>query len=230
MIRNIINSLLGSKNDHTPLSQAPTDILDTTVSIGLQGIYEGHYNVTYKGVKCIKCPMDYVLYQMIIEEVKPDLIIEIGSYLGGSTLYLADLLELQGKGEVHTIDIDYEIDQKAKDHKRIKFFRDGWENYDLKVIKDFKTVLVIEDGTHRYKDSLNAMNKFWEAVSLNSYLIVEDGIVDALGMSKEHKGGPVRAIKEFIAGNNNFQVANQWSDFFGKNATFNTIGFLKRIS
>ena len=206
------------------------DSFDTTVSLTIKEIDKGHHNTTYRGVSCIKSPFDYVIYQMIIEEVKPDLIIEIGSFEGGSALYLADLLELHGKGEIHTIDIEDRIDERAKGHKRIKFFSKGWENYDLRLVEDGKSVLVIEDGSHKYEDTLKAMKKFSKAVSLGSYLIVEDGIIDELGLSKEYDGGPVKAIKKFLGENNNFEVASNWADFFGKNATFNTIGYLKRIS
>ena len=69
------------------------------ISIKLEDIYTGHHKVTYKGVPAIKCPFDYTLYQMIIQEVQPDLVIEIGTNKGGSTLYIADLLELNKKGE-----------------------------------------------------------------------------------------------------------------------------------
>jgi cephalosporin hydroxylase len=46
-----------------------------------------------KELKLTRRPFDYVIYQMIINEVKPDLIIEIGSNIGGA-LYIADLLML----------------------------------------------------------------------------------------------------------------------------------------
>lgn len=211
-------------------AKKPADGIDTTVTISLPGIQKGHHNTRYRGVNCVKCPFDYVIYQMIIEEVRPDLIIEIGSFEGGSALYMADLLDHYGKGEVHTIDVDGRVDPKVKEHKRIKFFLQDWRDYDLNLAKNFETVLVIEDGSHKYPETLEAMINFAEVVSLNSYLIVEDGIVDALGLSGEYSGGPVRAIKQFIRAHNNFEIAHKWCDFFGKNATFNTIGYLKKVS
>lgn len=209
-------------------SKPRSDPFDTTVAIELKGIQAGHHNTTYRGVNCVKCPFDYVIYQMIIQEVKPDLIIEIGTWQGGSALYLADILELHGKGELHTIDVEDRIDPLVRYHKRIKFFCQGWEGYDLKLAEG-KTVLVIEDGSHKYKDTLQAIRKLSAVVSLNSYMIVEDGIIDALGLTGEYNGGPVRAIKEFLGENKNFQIAHNWCDMFGKNATFNTIGYLKRV-
>ena len=111
---------------------------DEGVKISVQSIYEGHHHVTYKGIKAIRCPFDYVIYQMIICEVKPDLVIEIGTNVGGGALYIADLLDSNGKGFLHTIDIIDLVVPKVKEHKRIEFFTEGWENYDIELTKDLK--------------------------------------------------------------------------------------------
>lgn len=218
------------KKELHPPATADNGSLDITMSINLEGISNGHHKMTYRGVPCVKCPLDYVLYQMIIEEVKPDLIIEIGAYKGGSAYYLADLLELYGKGEVHSIDIDGLIDERVKGHKRIKFFIQDWKDYDLRLIKDFKTILVIDDGSHKYDDVIGAVTVFSKFIPIGSYYIIEDGMIDPLCISKVYKGGPLRAIKEFLSLNNNFEIDYDWCDFFGKNATFNVVGYLKRIS
>lgn len=205
------------------------DPFDCRISLTLKGIDKGHHNTTYKGVKCIKSPFDYVIYQMIISEVRPDLVIEIGSYEGGSALYIADLLELYGSGEIHTIDIQDNMNEQAKSHKRIKFFSNGWENYDLGLTEKYKSILVIEDSSHKYSDTLNVMIKFSKVVSIGSYLIVEDGIIDELGLSNEYEGGPVRAIKKFLSDNKGFEISYHWTNFFGKNVTFNTLGYLRKV-
>lgn len=202
--------------------------MDTTFQLSLAGIDEGHHKTTYRGVDCIKCPFDYVLYQMIISEVRPDLIIEIGANKGGSAYYLADLLDVSGKGVVHSIDIEDRVDERVKSHARIEFFFDGWEAYDLEQTKQFGVILIIEDSSHTYQNTLDVMRRFAPIVSHGSYFIVEDGIVDELGMSAQFGGGPVKAIKEFLKSTNDFVLDTQWTDFFGKNATFNTIGYLKR--
>lgn len=201
---------------------------DTSVEFKLSKIDAGHHKITYRGINCAKCPFDYVLYQMIISEIQPDLIIEIGSNEGGSAVYLADLLEINGKGLVHTIDIEDRIDERARIHSRIRFFSEGWQNYDLNLADGFEVVLVIEDSSHTYTNTLAAITHFAPVVSKGSYLIVEDGIIDALGLSSQFGGGPVKAIKEFLDAHPEFTLDTQWSDFFGKNATFNTIGYLKR--
>lgn len=199
------------------------------VNFSLNDIDKGHHKVTYRGVPAIKCPFDYIIYQMIVFEVQPDLIIEIGTNAGGSSLYLADLLELNKKGELHTIDLpENKEHQSLHYHSRIKLFKTGFKNYDTTGLSKFKTILVIEDGSHMYEDSLAALNKFAPFVSSGSYYIVEDGIIDNLGRKKEYNGGPIRAIEEFLSTNKDFSVDRRWCDFFGKNATFNQNGYLKR--
>ncbi|MBN9386586.1 MAG: class I SAM-dependent methyltransferase [Chloroflexi bacterium] len=199
------------------------------VVFNLDTLYKGHYNVTYRGITYIRCPFDYVLYQMLISEVQPDLIIEIGTNAGGGALYMADLLELNGKGIVHTIDINDSINELAANHKRIKYFTDGWENYDLSLAEGYEKVMVIDDGAHQYRQVLPAFARFSPLVTLGSYYIVEDGIIDELGMSELFEGGPLRAINEFLQDRDDFVIDRRWCDFFGRNATFNVNGYLKRV-
>jgi cephalosporin hydroxylase len=192
-------------------------------------VYEGHFKTTYRSIPMLKCPFDYVMYQMIVSRIQPDLIIEIGTNVGGTTLYLADILNTLGKGEIHTIDIDDRVNPLARSHPRIKCFNGGWKNYDLSNTKKFSKILVIDDASHQFKDTLEAMEKFSNVVSIDSYLIIEDGIVTQLKRDKQLDGGPLRAIEKFLETNNNFLVDDSYCDMFGKNATFNTKGYLKRV-
>lgn len=200
-------------------------------NFNLDSIYDSHFRVKYKNVEYLKCPFDYVLYQMVITKVKPDLIIEIGTLKGGGAYYCADLLNSIGKGIVHTIDIENQVDDyNVLNHPRIKFFTDGYQNYDIELTKEFKNILVIDDASHKYQDVINTLNKFSKVVSKDSYFIVEDGVLTFLGgEDSENQGGPIRAIDEFLQGNDQFIIDREYCDFFGLNATFNPNGYLKRI-
>jgi len=45
---------------------------DERVHFDSTTVNAGHFNVKYRGISAIKCPFDYVMYQMIISELKPD--------------------------------------------------------------------------------------------------------------------------------------------------------------
>jgi cephalosporin hydroxylase len=204
--------------------------MDNAIELDLQKIVNGHHKVTYRGIKMIKNPFDYLLYQMIINEVKPDLIIEVGTNHGGTALYMSDMLDLIGKGEIHTIDVtEYPMDERVINNKRIKRFLGGYQAYDLKNCEGYEKILVIDDGSHLYEHTLEILQKFQDVVTPDSYFIVEDGALIHIGLTKDYGGGPVRAIEEFLQTNDNYIIDRNWCDFFGKNATFNTNGFLKKV-
>lgn len=220
------NSLLKMYHSARTLRFTPKD---ERVHFNSETINAGHFNVTYRGISAIKCPFDYVMYQMIISEIQPDLIIEIGTNYGGGSLYLADLMDIIGHGTIHTIDIEKKTGTVVANHPRIKLFTDGWENYNLKEAAGFSKILIIEDASHTYEDTIGALRKFAPLVSVGSYLIVEDGIMNDLNKEKGFHGGPLRAIREFLSENNNFVVDRKYCDMFGTNATFNVNGYLKKI-
>lgn len=193
-------------------------------------IYYGHQKIKYKGIQAIRCPFDYVIYQMILHEVRPDLIIEIGTNNGGSAIYLSDLMDnFNIEGEIHSIDINNSAKENVRNYKRIQLFTEGWEKYDLDLTKSFNKVLVIEDAAHTYSCTMGAIEKFAPVVSKESYLIVEDGIIDDLGMKEKFNGGPLKALREFLPMHPEFIVDRNWCDMFGKNATFNVNGYLKKV-
>ena len=53
-------------------------------------------NTYWHGHPILKCPLDMWIYQEMIWKIKPDYIIETGTFHGGSALYYAHLFDLQG--------------------------------------------------------------------------------------------------------------------------------------
>jgi SAM-dependent methyltransferase len=199
--------------------------------INLKTIELGHLNYTYRNIPTHKCPFDFATYQMIINEIKPDLIIEIGTFKGGSTLYYADLMNNLGHGEIHTINIIDDVDDELViNHPRIKRYINGYQNYDLKLAENFEKIIVIDDGSHNSFEVLEAFKKFKNLVSVNSYYIIEDGILSELGYDETYDGGPLKVKDEILNISKNYVIDRKWCDFFGYNATFNPDGFLKRIN
>jgi len=183
------------------------------------------------GVRALKNPLDAWIYQEIIYEVQPDIIIEIGTLEGGSTLYFAHLLDLLGKGRVISIDIDrtnYHVQ-----HERIVALTGDSSSPEIisKVSElcEGKSVLVVHDGDHRKEQVLKDLRHYSKFVSLNSYFIVEDGIVDLFkpgdGIGEEG-GWALEAAEQFISENPGFVVDTERERYI---LTYNPRGFLKRI-
>ena len=59
----------------------------------------------FMGNQVCKSPMDMWIYQELLWSVKPGLVIECGTYLGGTVYYLACMMEVIGNGKVVSIDV-----------------------------------------------------------------------------------------------------------------------------
>lgn len=78
----------------------------------------------YKGLLNVKSPIDLALYAMLIWELKPATILELGSFQGGSALWFADQLQAQlGGGSVHSFDINPDSVSERARHPAVTFHR-----------------------------------------------------------------------------------------------------------
>lgn len=183
---------------------------------------------SYFGIKTLKNPFDYWIYKEIIFKNKPDIIIEIGNHSGGSTLALAHLCELIGKGRIIGIDIDHErVPVYVKKNKRIKFITgdacDVFYQVKMKVKKNDK-VLIIEDSSHTYENTLNILRLYSELIKPGGYFIIEDGICHH-GFDHGPKPGPYEAVEAFLDKNPDFYLDREKESFL---ITWNPKGYLKR--
>lgn len=195
-----------------------------------------HSNIVFEkcywmGVRALKNPLDAWIYQEMVYEIKPDVIVEIGSAEGGGTLYLANLLDLIGKGKVISIDID-----RSKYHvKHDRIVVITGDSSSPEVVEKVaghchdKTVLVLHDGEHSKEQVTKDLANYSKFVSVNSYFIVEDGIVDLYKPSDclgGRRDGPLVAVEQFVSKNSNFIVDQERERYI---LTYNPKGFLKRI-
>ena len=184
----------------------------------------------YHGIQTWKNPIDFWIYQEIIFDIKPDLIIEIGLHRGGSTLALAHMLDRNENGRILGIDLSLSlIDEQVRNHDRISLIEGNplelFEKVNQYISPD-STVLIIEDSSHEYENTLAVLNMYGLLVSENSFFIVEDGICYH-GLDVGPKPGPYEAVHDFIKDNENFIIDRSKEDFL---LTWNPCGFLKRIN
>src|SRR5215211_7606043 len=77
-------------------------------------------NLSWLGYQVLKCPLDLWLYQELLVRSRPDVVVETGTWCGGSALYMAMILDHIGQGRVITIDI--EAKPNRPQHPRISYF------------------------------------------------------------------------------------------------------------
>jgi cephalosporin hydroxylase len=185
-------------------------------------------NTFWLGHRVLKCPLDLWIYQEILYEVRPELIIETGTYLGGSALFLASICDLLGHGVVITVDPDRR--EGLPEHPRITYLTGSSTSRSIvKTIRDRaqgKTpVMVILDSDHRQQHVANELAAYAPLVTPGSYLVVEDTNINGHPVDSEHGPGPFEAVEEFLARNNGFARDLSREKLL---LTFNPGGFLQR--
>jgi cephalosporin hydroxylase len=180
------------------------------------------------GFDVAKCPMDLWLYQEIIYEVKPDVIVECGTLHGGSAAYMASLLDLMDHGRIITIDVRPR--EGRPDHPRITYLH-GSSTADTIVDQvkretgESERVMVILDSDHRMKHVLDELRIYRDIVTPGSYMIVEDTNLNGHPVAPEFGPGPMEALDAFLAEDDGFEVDKSKEKFY---LSFNPRGYLRK--
>lgn len=183
----------------------------------------------WRGVEVWKNPLDLWLYQEILNEVRPDIIVEAGTKYGGSAYFLANLCDLMDHGRVVTIDVTEQPNRPQ--HNRITYINGS--STDPQTIEQVDRItaggriLVILDSDHSARHVLAELRGWHSRVPVGSYIIVEDTNVHGHPVFDSHGPGPMEAVETFLAENEGFVVDESKHKFF---FTFNPRGFLKRVA
>ena len=195
--------------------------------------YSKVWSETYfLGKKIFKCPNDLWIYQELFWDVKPDVIIECGTFHGGSALYYAklfDMMELHG--EIITIDVDSMPDMPV--HKRITYLLGSSTSPEIvaqvkQMVQDKRKVLVILDSDHSKEQVLRELELYHGFVTPGSYLVVEDSNINGHPVySGFGQGpGPMEAMEKFLPAHPEFETDKSREKFF---MSFNPNGYLKKV-
>jgi cephalosporin hydroxylase len=135
-----------------------------------------HHHPKWRGVVVVKLPTDMALYHRVIWETKPEIIVEIGTFHGGSALFLQDMLDLLGEGgKVVTVNIR---DQARVHDPRITYLLGDSKSAPIReqiaALTAGKRTMVILDGDHRRTQVKWELHYYADLVSPGCYLVVED--------------------------------------------------------
>lgn len=205
------------QSKHIPLGEVLSAMQDRIVG-----------RTRYFGVPTQKNPLDFWVYQELLHVMRPDVIVEVGNKYGGSALALAHLLDLLGHGRLIGVDIDHSgVHQVVRDHPRITLIEGDAPEMAAKVrglISPGERVLVIEDSSHTYENTLAVLRAYASLISPGDYFIVEDSICHH-GLDVGPNPGAYEAIEAFLAEDDSFESDRGMESFV---VTWNPRGFLRR--
>lgn len=196
------------------------------------------YHFEWLGRPIIQYPQDIVAMQELIWNVKPDLIIETGIAHGGSLIFSASMmaqLDVCDAIEAGTmldpkkssrlvigLDIDIRAHNKAaiEAHpmaSRIKMFQGSSVDPLIvaevkKIATNYKRVLVFLDSNHTHEHALAELEAFAPLVTLGSYCVVFDTIIEDLPADSfpERPWGPgdnpKTAVWEYLKSHSEFAI------------------------
>jgi cephalosporin hydroxylase len=186
---------------------------------------------SWLGVPLWKNPLDLWVYQEILWEVGPSLIVETGTYRGGSALYIASLCDLMGYGKVLTIDIERQADRPP--HPRIEYVTGSSvspKTIDLveqRVGEASGPVLVVLDSDHHAPHVQAELDTYHRFVTPGSYLIVEDTNINGHPVKPFFGPGPMEAVASFLPRHPEFAVDRSRERYL---VTHNPGGYLRRCA
>jgi cephalosporin hydroxylase len=183
---------------------------------------------TYFGITTFKSPIDFWIYQELLFERRPDFIVEIGNFHGGSALALAHLCDALGHGRIIGLDLSHDaVPEIVRQHPRIRLLGgDACASFGqvAELVAGSASVMVIEDSAHTYDNTLAVLRTYAPLVTPGNYFIVEDGIIHH-GLDGGPSPGPYEAIETFVQENGAFEIDRGRESFL---ITWNPKGYLRR--
>ena len=180
------------------------------------------------GIPMQQFPSDLVLYQELIFKLKPEIIIETGTYCGGLSVYLATLAEQMSlAAKVITVDLDrknWEDTERSGKipeslRQRITFIQGDSASRQVvdqvRALASGKKAFVILDSYHARDHVAKELELYSGFVPKGGYMIVNDthleligGIrIDLIGRLLGKPGiGPWTAVMEFLKANKDFEL------------------------
>jgi len=168
----------------------------------------------WRGQACFKTVYEIALYPLMLAELRPQIIVELGAGAGGSAAWFRDMcLALDLDATVHAIDLN------ADDRTQpgiVTYRRDciEWlqeQHRDRKLVG--APLLVIEDFHGDLEETLGALD---DLTRPGDYLVIEDAIPKQAAMARALRNRP-------------YVIDSRYTDFFGVNSTSAVNGILKRI-
>lgn len=180
------------------------------------------------GYPMLKSPLDLFKYHNIIYDVKPDVIVECGTWRGGSALFYASILDQLNHGIVITIDVfTWSLHPR---HDRIFYINKSSVDEETAGMVNIYTsqsprVLVSLDSDHSKEHVLKEMDIYGPMVTPGSYMVVEDTNIHGHPIRMDLPEGPWEAVHEWLPNHPEFVIDHNVQPAY----TNNPDGWLRKV-
>lgn len=173
--------------------------------------------MSWRGMPLFKTAYDFSLYPMLLWELKPSTIVEIGSGTGASALWMADLLR---SFDLSCDIVSLDIAKPEIEVPGVRFLQGDCNAIEDALPTDLLADLphpwlAIEDAHENVVGVLRYLDGFLEA---GDYLIVEDSEMKKREMAEL-----------FSDPGFSYRIDSRYTDFFGRNATCAPDSILKKV-
>lgn len=190
--------------------------------------------MSWLGIPTIQNPNDIWVTQELISRVKPDFIVETGTWRGGSAAIWAMVQDqVNPRGRVITIDIEDLLDHEALPpilRSKVDFIVAS--STAPEVVADVarrvagRSVMVLLDSDHHKAHVLAEMRAYAPLVTVGSYLIVQDTNINGHPVRPGFGPGPMEAVLEFLASDDRFESDRTQERLL---FTMHPRGYLRRV-
>lgn len=215
--------------------------LEWTRTLWQAELWRGNH---WLGLPILQWPTDLLVLQELIVEQAPRVIIETGTYRGGSAIFFASMLELAGTADGLVISVDAHhpaaVCRAIREHRlgsRVRLIEgDAVAPETVAAVRalvgDETRALVFLDSDHSYRHVLAELQLYHPFVPVGGFLCAFDTVMKdlwdlPLGERKWQTDNPHRAVREFVAANRSFEVDTTRNRL---RVSFAPDGFLRRIA
>jgi len=215
--------------------------LEWTRALWQAELWRGNH---WLGMPILQWPTDLLVLQELVMEQAPRVILETGTYRGGSAVFFASMLELAGVDGGRVISIDARhpasVRREIQEHRlgsRIQLIEGDAVAPETAAVAralvgDEPGVMVFLDSDHSYGHVRAELEIYHRFVPVGGYLCAFDTIMKdlwdlPLGEPRWQTDNPHRAVRDFLAAHPTFEVDARRNRL---RVSFAPEGFLRRIA
>jgi cephalosporin hydroxylase len=157
---------------------------------------------TFLGIPCLKAVTDLWSYQEIITALRPSLVLEFGTYIGGSALYFAEVARLANPSS-RIITVDRKVERIAglvRSHPMIRVVEaDTTDPLVSEIVSLVRSespgpLFAVLDSSHTKAHVLAELQLLRSITISGDYVVVEDTNMNGHPVTTDFGEGPMEAV------------------------------------